>query len=54
MECIFILKKRNGENDILKKTLIIIDEAHKLYGGDLKAVERPNTDIMEKLIMRRL
>ena len=46
-----ILKKRNGATDVLKKTLIIIDEAHKLYGGDLKAIERPNTNIMEKLIM---
>ena len=31
------LIKRNGNTDILRKTLIIIDEAHKLYGGDLKA-----------------
>ena len=46
-----ILKERNGSEDILKKTLIIIDEAHKLYGGDLKASERPDTKIMEKLIM---
>lgn len=46
-----ILRQRNGTEDILKKTLIIIDEAHKLYGGDLKAAERPDTKIMEKLIM---
>ena len=46
-----ILKQRNGSEDILKKTLIIIDEGHKLYGGDLKAIERPDTNIMEKLIM---
>ena len=46
-----ILKSRNGTNDILKKTLIIIDEAHKLYGGDLPITEKPNTNIMEKLIM---
>lgn len=45
-----ILLERNGSADILKKTLIIIDEAHKLYGGDLKASERPNMEIMEKLI----
>ena len=45
-----ILLERNGKTDILKKTLIIIDEAHKLYGGDLKASERPNMEIMEKLI----
>jgi len=46
-----ILKQRNGSADVLKKTLIIIDEAHKLYGGDLKAIERPDTDVMENLIM---
>ena len=45
-----ILLERNGSTDILKKTLIIIDEAHKLYGGDLKASERPDTDVMENLI----
>ena len=45
-----ILVERNGKTDILKKTLVIIDEAHKLYGGDLKATERPNMEIMEKLI----
>ena len=46
-----MLKERNGTTDLLKKTLIIIDEAHKLYGGDLKHTERPDTDVMEKLIM---
>ena len=45
-----ILLERNGSTDILKKTLIIIDEAHKLYGGDLKASERPNMEVMENLI----
>ena len=45
-----ILLERNGSTDILKKTLIIIDEAHKLYGGDLKASERPDTEVMENLI----
>ena len=46
------LIERNGKEDILQKTLIIIDEAHKLYGGDLKASERPNMAIMEKLLQR--
>ena len=45
-----ILLERNGSRDILYKTLIIIDEAHKLYGGDLKPTERPNMEIMENLI----
>lgn len=42
--------KRNGEKDILKKTLIIIDEAHKLYSSDMKAAEKPDLDVMDKLI----
>jgi uncharacterized protein (UPF0335 family) len=44
------LVERNGKEDVLRKTLVIIDEAHKLYGGDLKASERPNMSIMEELI----
>ncbi len=36
------LIKINGDTDPLNKTLIIIDEAHKLYGGGLSAIEQPN------------
>ena len=37
------LVKINGASDPLRKTLIIIDEAHKLYGGgDLSSIERPD------------
>lgn len=37
------LVKINGTTDPLRKTLIIIDEAHKLYGGgDLSSIERPD------------
>jgi hypothetical protein len=46
------LIERNGKADILRKTLIVIDEAHKLYGGDLKAAERPNMEIMERLLQK--
>jgi hypothetical protein len=46
------LIQRNGKTDILKKTLIIIDEAHKLYGGDLKAGERPDMAVMERLLQK--
>ncbi len=43
----------NGSKDIFRKTLIIIDEAHKLYSpGDLLAQERPNMDIFEKAIQK--
>jgi len=46
------LIQRNGKADILRKTLIIIDEAHKLYGGDLKAGERPDMAVMERLLQK--
>lgn len=45
------LVKRNGSDDPLRNTLLIIDEAHKLYGGtDLKSIEKPDTETIEKLI----
>ena len=40
----------NGEEDILKNTLIIIDEAHKLYSKDLVAMEKPNMKVVEQKI----
>lgn len=44
------LIKRNGTKDVLKKTLIIIDEAHKLYGFSLTINESPNMNAIEKAI----
>ncbi len=42
----------NGKEDPLRKTLLIIDEAHKLYGGaDLSSVERPDMGRLHKSIM---
>lgn len=42
----------NGTEDPLHKTLVIIDEAHKLYGGDdLSAIERPDMGEFHKAIM---
>ena len=46
------LVKINGEADPLRKTLIIIDEAHKLYGGgDLSTIERPDMNALHQAIM---
>ena len=46
------LVKRNGSADPLRKTLLIIDEAHKLYGGaDLSSVERPDMNKLKKALM---
>lgn len=42
--------KRNGSTDPLKKTLIIIDEAHKLLSSDLPPQERPDFKILKKFI----
>ena len=47
------LVKVNGEADPLKKTLLIIDEAHKLYGSsdDLSSLERPDMKAFHRAIM---
>jgi hypothetical protein len=45
------LVKKNGEADPLQKILLIIDEAHKLYGGgDLSTIERPDMDAFQKAV----
>jgi hypothetical protein len=46
------LVKENGEVDPLRKTLLIIDEAHKLYGGgDLSSIERPDMVALHESLM---
>ncbi len=46
------LVKKNGEVDPLRKTLLIIDEAHKLYGGgDLSSIEKPNMEALYSSLM---
>ena len=46
------LVKKNGEVDPLRKTLLIIDEAHKLYGGgDLSSIERPDMNLLHQALM---
>ncbi len=37
-----VLVERNGKEDPLRKTLIVIDEAHKLYSSDFKGAEKPD------------
>jgi hypothetical protein len=45
------LVKKNGQEDPLRKTLLIIDEAHKLYGGgDLSSIERPDMNKLQEAI----
>jgi hypothetical protein len=45
------LVKKNGEADPLRKTLLIIDEAHKLYGGGLSAIEQPDMAAFQQAVM---
>jgi hypothetical protein len=46
------LVKENGAIDPLRKTLLIIDEAHKLYGGgDLSSLERPDMPELHQALM---
>lgn len=42
--------KRNGAEDPLKKTLIIIDEVHKIYAKDVVGSERPDPEAIKKAI----
>ena len=47
------LTNKNGIADPLRKTLIIIDEAHKLYGEtDLSHLERPDMEAFKESILR--
>jgi len=46
------LVKENGEADPLRKTLLIIDEAHKLYGNSgLSALETPDMEAFHGALM---
>jgi len=42
--------KINGKTDPLRKTLVIIDEVHKLYTPDLPSSERPNLKTLKENI----
>jgi hypothetical protein len=42
------LVKRNGKKDPLHKTLVIIDEAHKMFAPDVIGTEKPDMDVIKK------
>jgi len=44
------LVKRNGAADPLRRTLVIIDEAHKLFDPSLPPLERPDVGVMREKI----
>jgi superfamily II DNA or RNA helicase len=45
-----LLVSRNGKKDPLRKTFIIIDEAHKLYASDFKGAEKPDVGAFKKAL----
>ena len=47
-----IMQQRNGKEDPLRKTLVIIDEGHKLYSSDLPVSERPNLNILNEKVKK--
>jgi hypothetical protein len=40
----------NGKEDPFRKTLIIIDEIHKIYSSSLSALEKPNPEVLQDMI----
>jgi superfamily II DNA or RNA helicase len=40
----------NGKEDPFKKTLIIIDEIHKIYSSTLSTLEKPNPEVLQDMI----
>ena len=44
--------KINGKEDPFKKTLIIIDEIHKIYSNSLSAIEKPNPAVLQEMIQK--
>jgi len=46
------MAERNGEEDILRRTLVVFDEAHKLFARDLVPGERPDVAAIMDAIQR--
>jgi hypothetical protein len=40
----------NGKEDPFRKTLIIIDEIHKIYSSSLSALEKPNPEVLQMMV----
>jgi hypothetical protein len=47
-----MMVKRNGQEDPFKKTLIIIDEIHKIYSNTLSNMEKPNPEVLQNMIQK--
>lgn len=46
-----VLIERNGKSDMLHKTLIIVDEAHKLFAADVEGQEKADIEVIQKALM---
>ena len=40
----------NGKDDPFRKTLIIIDEVHKIYSSSLSMLEKPNPEVLQTMV----
>ena len=40
----------NGKEDPFRKTLIIVDEIHKIYSSSLSALEKPNPEVLQTMV----
>jgi hypothetical protein len=47
-----MMVKRNGKEDPFNKTLIIIDEIHKIYSNTLSNMEKPNPEVLQNMIQK--
>ena len=46
------LQRINGKTDPLRKTFVIIDEAHKLFAPDVTGAEKPNIEVIRRSLER--
>lgn len=46
------LRRRNSGEDILHKTLIIVDEAHKLFASDVEGPEKADIGVIKDALMK--
>ena len=43
---------RNVKEETFKKTLIIIDEIHKVYSDTLSRLEKPNPEVLQDMVQK--
>jgi len=48
------LLKEMAKEDPFRKTLIIIDEIHKIYSNSLSTLEKPNPEVLQAMIQNSI